>query len=258
MQAHFPFQQPPHHAESPQQSVCAPVVEWSVVDRAVVERALLGSHAPANETTADPHFESALAAALVWRGRTQLGQSQRIPIPTGHASLVAALPGSGWPLNTICEWLIASAGHGEWPLLAPALANISARGLPILLINPPYMPYAPALVKAGIALPQLIIVQSGGTKAALWAAEQSLRAGCLGACVLWAAHADERSVRRLKLACDAHPGLSVIVRAPEHAAQPSSASLRLRARPNRAGVAVEFLKLRGAHPGQCAQLPWPV
>ena len=217
--------------------------------------------AAANESIAtkgDQHFESALAAALVWRGRTQLGNSQRLTLPTGHASLDAALPGGGWPLNTICEWLIADVGQGEWPLLAPALANISARGLPILLIDPPYMPYAPALVKAGIALPQLIIVQSGNAKAALWSAEQSLRAGCLGACVLWAAHADERSVRRLKLACDAHPGLSVIVRAPEHAIQPSSASLRLHARATRTGVAVEFLKLRGAHPGHSAQLPWPV
>ena len=182
MQAHLPFHkaespQQPHKAESNQQSVCtSPSI-----------RPFNDTHAAANETTADPHFESALAAALVWRGRTQLGHSQRLTLPTGHAALDAALPGGGWPLNTICEWLIASAGHGEWPLLAPALANISARGLPILLINPPYMPYAPALVKAGIALPQLIIVQSGGTKAALWAAEQSLRAGCLGACVLWAA-----------------------------------------------------------------------
>ena len=254
MQPHQPHQaesnlSPPHQAESNQSQVCT----------ATIERVLNNAqHAPANDTRNDQHFESALAAALVWRGRTQLGNSQRLTLPTGHASLDAAMPGGGWPLNTICEWLIAGVGHGEWPLLAPALANISARGLPIILIDPPYMPYAPALVKAGIALTQLIIVQSGNTKAALWSAEQSLRAGCLGACVLWAAHADERSVRRLKLACDAHPGLSVIVRAPEHALQPSSASLRLRARPNRAGVAVEFLKLRGAHPGQCAQLPWLV
>ena len=211
-----------------------------------------------SEVRRDQHFESALAAALVWRGRTQLSGRQAPTLPTGHASLDAALPGGGWPLNTICEWLIAGVGHGEWLLLAPALANISARGLPILLIDPPHMPYAPALVRAGIALPQLIIVQSCSAKAALWSAEQSLRAGCLGACVLWAAHADERSVRRLKLACDAHPGLSVIVRAPEHARQPSSASLRLHARPTRTGVAVEFLKLRGARPGQCAQLAWPV
>ena len=240
---------PPQQAESNPSTVCTPTSIRTFKD---------SQHGAANDTSADQHFESALAAALVWRGRTQLGHSRRLTLPTGHAGLDAALPGSGWPLNTICEWLIAGVGHGEWPLLAPALANISARGLPIVLINPPYMPYAPALVKAGIALPQLIIVQSGNSKAALWSAEQSLRAGCLGACVLWAAHADERSVRRLKLACDAHPGLSVIVRAPEHAVQPSSASLRLRARPTRTGVAVEFLKLRGAHPGLCAQLPWLV
>jgi hypothetical protein len=238
---------------------CAPEAQAAANEAVLPALAEPVSPSAAQQPTArrEQHFEAALAAALVWRGRTPNAHTQ-LTLPTGHANLDAALPGGGWPLNSMCEWLIAGVGHGEWPLLAPALANISARGLPILLIEPPHMPYAPALVHAGVALSQLIVVQTGNAKAALWCAEQSLRAGCLGACVLWAAHADERSVRRLKLACDTHPGFSVILRAPEHALQPSSASLRLRISPNTTGVCVEFLKLRGARPGQRAQLPWPV
>jgi hypothetical protein len=230
MQTQFPFLLP--IAELPEPTAVNPRAAHSndtKLDLQALDLQAAAANEPLDAIGCDQHFESALAAALVWRGRTQLSGKQQPTLPTGHASLDIALPGAGWPLNTLCEWLIAGIGQGEWPLLAPALAHISARGLPVILINPPHMPYAPALVKAGVVLSQLIIVQGENSKAALWAAEQSLRAGCVGACVLWAPHADERSVRRLKLACDSHPGLSVLVRAPEHAPQPSSASLRLRA-----------------------------
>ena len=78
---------------------------------------------------------------------------QKQGTPTGFSILDEQLSGSGWPTDGITELLYEHAGIGEIRLLAPALANLSQQKAGwILWISPPYIPYAPALIAAGIAL----------------------------------------------------------------------------------------------------------
>jgi protein ImuA len=204
------------------------------------------------------------SAKFVWRGHQQFGVAAPV-VSSGFDRLDQLLPGGGWPLNTLCEWLTPGLGHGEWALLKPVLACLSARGMACVLINPPAMPYAPALLQAGIDLRQLFVVQTGpetqkqargkphGTQA-LWATEQALRAGCLGAVIAFCPQADSQNLRRLKLACEAHRGFCVVLRDVRHATESSPAALRLRLRRQPSGMALELLKLRGAPSGQALQL----
>ena len=201
-----------------------------------------------------PDFSGAAAARWVWRGQHSLGKAA--VLSSGFEPIDAHLPGGGWPLNTLNEWLIPSPGHGEWTLLKPLLACISRRAQPILLIDPPHMPYAPALVQAGVDLHQLIIVKAGTVpgkskqQPALWAAEQALRSGCAGAVIVFSKSADQSSLRRVKVACEAHAGLCVMVRAASCAAEASPASVRVQLRAEATGLRLQFLKLHGRSAGQ--------
>ena len=50
------------------------------------------------------------------------------------------------------EILHDGAGLGEVSLLFGALKRVSEEGRAIAWINPPHLPYAPALARAGVAL----------------------------------------------------------------------------------------------------------
>src|SRR5436190_18282622 len=87
----------------------------------------------------------------VWRG----GELEHAPHPvvaTGFARLDAALPGGGWPMATLSEVLHDGAGIGEVRFLSAALARASANDRLVAWINPPLLPYAPAIAQSGIAL----------------------------------------------------------------------------------------------------------
>src|SRR4249920_4082167 len=77
-------------------------------------------------------------------------------VPTGFPQLDAELPGGGWPTGALAELVPAHDGIGELRLLGPALARLARAGERIAWIAPPYLPYAPALVAAGIALGQVL------------------------------------------------------------------------------------------------------
>jgi protein ImuA len=114
----------------------------------------------------------------MWRGDA-LGSTARGSISSGHAALDRELPGGGWPRAALTELLLAQPGSGELRLLAPVLAAQTARaGRHVLLIAPPYIPYAPALAAWGVALERLIWIAGAGADRqgadALWAAEQAL------------------------------------------------------------------------------------
>jgi protein ImuA len=199
--------------------------------------------APAKRAAHD--FSGEAAAQYLWRGTHALG-AQAAVLSSGFAALDATLPGGGWPLNSLNEWLTPGPGHGEWMLLAPLLGTLSKRAQPVLLINPPHMPYAPGLVQAGVDLRQVLIVNAHHIKNAdLWTTEQALRAGCLGAVVVFSHSNDSKSLRRIKLACESHAGLCIMVRDSQYAGLASPASVRVHLRAQRAGVQLEFLKLRG-------------
>lgn len=216
-------------------------------------------------TRLDPE---ALHPAL-WRAH-QLGRPAETALPTGFAALDAELPGGGWPPGALTELLLPHPGVGEMRLLAPALAAVAsgdgagpqgavaARG--VMLFDPPAVPCAHALAQLGVDARQLVVVhgREGPRGAAmrhllasadlLWALEQSLKSGQVGAVLAWL---PERlagdALRRLQLAAQAHAGPVFLLRGIEMRLRPSPAPLRLALHAGAAPdeLSVHLLKRRG-------------
>jgi cell division inhibitor SulA len=189
-----------------------------------------------------------LRSQRVWRA----GAAPRAPAeaprrPTGWDALDAVLPAGGWPEAALVEVLIAHDGVGELALLLPALAALATRERPVLLVAPPYRPYAPAWQRAGVALAGLQVVDATPREAP-WAMEQALRAGSCGAVLGWPLTADDKSLRRLQVAAEAGQCLGVAFRPAHAAANPSPAPLRLQLDADAHGRRVRVLKCRGAQP----------
>ncbi|MFK0090289.1 translesion DNA synthesis-associated protein ImuA [Pseudomonas sp. NPDC090755] len=160
----------------------------------------------------------------VWKGRPQ-ARPQGLQ-PTGHAALDAALPGGGWPAGALTELLLAAEGCGELQLLWPSLARLTASGERVVLVTPPFIPYAPAWQAAGVDLRQLSLVQAAPAEV-LWAAEQCLRSGSCGAVLCWPHKADDRALRRLQVAAESGQTLAFACRPQQAALNPSPAALRI-------------------------------
>lgn len=180
----------------------------------------------------------------VWRGR----QAQSRPLglqPSGHATLDQRLPEGGWPPAALSELLLASPGCGELQLLWPTLARLTAGGERVVLVAPPFIPYAPAWQAAGVDLRWLVQVDAEAADA-LWAAEQCLRSGSCSAVLCWPQRADDRALRRLQVAAETGEALAFACRPQQAAHNPSPAALRIAidARPAQWRV----LKCRGGLP----------
>jgi cell division inhibitor SulA len=127
-------------------------------------------------------LETLLRNADVWRGA---GPSQAsLPgIASGFAALDEIL--GGWPADAVTELIAQREGVGELSLLLPALATLSRDERWIAFVNPPHVPYAPALAAAGMDLSKVVVIRAAGSVETLWAMEQSLRAGACGAVIGW-------------------------------------------------------------------------
>ena len=181
----------------------------------------------------------------VWRGHGAAPAPSRQA--TGWSVLDDALPSQGWPEAGLIEILMASDGIGELSLVLPTLARLSTAGKPIVVIAPPYRPYAPAWQAAGVALSQLQIIDTDA-KSALWAMEQVLRAGCAGAVLGWPMKADDQALRRLQVAAETGQTLAFAFRAASAANNPSPAPLRLSLSATPQGRQLRVLKCRGGLP----------
>lgn len=187
---------------------------------------------------------------VLWRGDQMEGAADR-PLPTGFAALDAQLPGGGWPRRVLTELLLPHPGVGEIRLLGPSLVATQQQGRLVMLFDPPAKLSAQALMQLGVDVAQLLVVHTRARvipgSDSLWAFEQALKSGHVGALLAWLPprlRADR--LRRLQLAAQAHDGPAFVLR--EWAAQqrPTAAPLRLALRAGGADVlAVRVLKRRG-------------
>lgn len=188
-------------------------------------------------------LESLLAGRQVWRsGRVPAAPAEGVP--SGLAALDEALPWRGWPVGALTELLLPADGIGELALLWPALARLSRAGGQVVLVAPPYMPYPPAWVAAGVRLDALQLVdadQSG----ALWAAEQCLRSGACAAVLCWPRTGDDRALRRLQVAAETGRANGFVFRPARMACNPSPAALRIALEPGTPSR-LRVVKCRGA------------
>ncbi len=178
----------------------------------------------------------------LWRA-SQLARAHTRCRETGHPSLSGQLPGGGWPEGTLTELLLQQPGIGELRLLAPALAGVAGRR--VVLVAPPNQPQALALAALGLAPPDVIWIRSERTGDTLWATEQMLRSGSVGAVLLWQKHIRPESLRRLHLAAQHGDTLFFLFRPLAAVQDASPAPLRLSLRPAAGGIEIGFVKRRG-------------
>src|SRR5574340_490424 len=145
-----------------------------------------------------PALHDIIQHPAIWRG----GSVSAAPpgVATGFRALDEALPGGGWPLDALTEIFPVRPGIGELSLLTPALARLSREQARwIVLVAPPHVPYAPALLAAGIDLARLVVVRPQLAADALWATRQAISAGSCSAVIAWLTAPDMHSLRRLQL-----------------------------------------------------------
>ena len=214
---------------------------------------------PAPAVPAPAQHATALQA-LVWRYGKAL-PATGCGLPTGFAELDRALPQHGWVGAGLNELLGNEQGIGEFSLLLPALRATCGEGRGVLLANPPFLPYAPALAQAGIMFAHLIVIRNARSDQLYWAAEQALRSKACGAVVLWSDEAarplPDLLLRRLQVAA-ANGGCAGFLFRPRRAAEHASpAALRIVHAPRHGALEITLHKGRGVigAPRVCVQ-PW--
>jgi hypothetical protein len=175
--------------------------------------------------------------------------------PSGSASLDAVLPGGGWQSGTIVELMPMSDGIGELRLLMPALAKITHSERHVAMIAPPFIPFAPALLRHGLRLEHFWIVRAQSAADILWSAEQTLRCKSFGAVLTWPSAIRDREVRRLQLAAEAGNSIGFVYRSPNAARESSPAAVRLRLQTDAVGqLSIDIVKCRGARAGMSVDI----
>ena len=192
----------------------------------------------------------------LWKGR-RFSQGQSA-LPTGYARLDARLPGGGWPLGAVSEIIAASPGLGEFGLLFPALAELGGRGLWVVLVDPPWIPYPGSLRAQGLLLERLLLVRTRDAKDSLWACEQALCSGRGGAVLAWPQCVGFARLRRLQLAAEATAKLAFLFRPASALREASPAALRLHMEADGPqDAALRVLKCRGSRPPEPTRIPRP-
>jgi protein ImuA len=186
----------------------------------------------------------------LWLGH-QLGRHTDHTLPSGFALLDAQLPGGGWPRRVLSELLLPHPGVGEIRLLSRCLASIQQAGRLVMLFDPPQALCAWALAQLDLDVTQLLVVHTRcklvpGSDS-LWALEQALKSGHVGAVVAWLPpRLRAERLRRLQLAAQAHDGPAFVLREMASQQRPTTAPLRLALRPGGADMlSLRVLKRRG-------------
>ncbi len=186
----------------------------------------------------------------LWLGH-QLGRHADAAVPSGFGVLDAQLPGGGWPRRALTELLLPHPGLGEIRLLGACLVAIQRAGRLVMLFDPPADLSAGALARLGLDVAQLLIISTRARvipgSDTLWALEQALKSGHVGAVLAWLPpRLRTERLRRLQLAAQAHDGPAFVFREVAAAQRPTAAPLRLGLRAAGADqLAVRVLKRRG-------------
>jgi len=200
---------------------------------------------------------SALATALtshplLWRGN-QVAHS--IPaLSSGHAQLDEVLPGGGWPLGAVTELVNATTGCGELSLLLPVLARLSQENHWISMIDPPWIPYPPALHGRGLVLEKLLLIRTQNRGESLWACEQVVNGFSGGAVLAWPAALSFSELRRLQLAAERTQKTVFLFHDHKAANTASPAALRLQLSADDGDLQIRVLKCRGQRPASSIRI----
>ncbi len=201
-------------------------------------------------------LQDVLKRTDIWQASQKSVKNQSIT--TVNNRLDELLHLSGWPLNRLSEILIERFGIGEMQLILPSVAKIMQNKGWLFLIEPPFMPYAPAWLKAGIDIDKIRIIKSCEEKDYLWAAEQIIANQANACCLFWPPkdHLSNKVLKRLQLAAEKGCQLNFVFRSIAASRQSSPASLRLivnkyhSKKNNELNLAIKVVKQSGGWSGQ--------
>lgn len=149
-------------------------------------------------------LQTLLSKDFIWRA-CDLTDSVDIEsaagIPTGFANLDQLLCDRGWPRDALLEMLVDNQGCGELRLLMPGLRHLLDQETRWLAwVNPPFVPYAPALNSLGIDVNRVLLVHPNSHAEALWALEKILESGSCSAALAWLneREAQDKQLRRIQ------------------------------------------------------------
>ncbi len=186
--------------------------------------------APSVKRSVDAALAPLLAAGLVVRAsgaaQAPVGATAEAIVPLGMAAIDAALPGGGLARAALHE-LAADPGDTAARTLAAIIAGRA--GGPVFWIqlardaqeDGQIYPYG--LAALGLDPDRVFAVTAATAQDALWAMEESLRAGCAGAVIGDSLAPDLTASRRLLLAAESGSGPALVVR-PVQLARASAAA----------------------------------
>ena len=119
-------------------------------------------------------LETLMRETGLWKA-SKIDNEYRQTVSSGFDTLDKELPGLGWPQSGVTEVLYDRIGIGELKLMMPAISHLSrSQNRWIALINPPHIPYAPALEHEGVDLTRLLVITQKTPEDYLWALEKSI------------------------------------------------------------------------------------
>jgi protein ImuA len=208
-----------------------PLASCAVLDApGVGERAPAAPAALRVDARGDVRAPETLHPAL-WLAH-QLGRTGAQSVSSGFPALDAELPGGGWPRRALTELLLPNAGIGEIRLLAPSLVAAQRAGRLVMIFDPPAALSAEALARLGFDVDELLVVNTRARVVpgsdSLWALEQALKSGHVGAILAWLPpRLRGERLRRLQLAAHNHDGAAFVMRETVAAGRPTASPLRL-------------------------------
>jgi len=197
----------------------------------------------------------------IWRGTSKRPTTANAKVlSSGHRVLDEQLHSQGWPVSVTTELGLSQDGIGELRLLLPALRQLletpvsrTNQAHNIVWIAPPFLPYAPELIKEQIDIKKLTVVQTNTIKDTLWATEQALLSESCAAVFAWTGsyNLSTRELRRLQLAAEKTSCWHVLFRHSDCLKQSSTSGLRLHLQTNSYGTLdVHILKQPNGWGGQ--------
>lgn len=173
-------------------------------------------------------IESILNSRIdIWRLGDETTKNRDV-YRSGLKELDNFLPGGGWPRIGLIEIIVKHYGLGELQILMPLMRNLTTHDKLLLWICPPYKICTSTLIKAGIDIEKLLIINSEvRTKDALWAAEQALQTQEFGIVLLWRNDVTRSALHRLLLATKNNKTLGVLFKRKKTEDSQSSMVLKL-------------------------------
>jgi protein ImuA len=164
------------------------------------------------------------------------GQDEQ-PVSTGVPDLDRLLPAGGLRRGTLVEYLTGYRGSGAGVLALAAAREACREGRALVVVEQNRRQetgdreqrgrfYPPAAAAWGIDLSRLLVVRPASDADAVWALDQALRCGGVGAVWSKCDRLDVRDFRRLQLAAECGGTLGLFIRPARLRGQPTWADVQ--------------------------------